>query len=235
MNVRSRASCALCLALSLSLLACSEVTQTEPLPWLRVKKIQQKQFGGLAGGSTEYEYYVKRLGFWWVKVDEVATGTAVALDASHAAISTVQGLKLLARGESSGTLACGSPRSASTIVAEAGVIDCFDVVAGPAAAVASQMRWRRLSGTGEALVVEKVSVENPGRIFARAMATFYDAGQQPYFVSMNADSAAAPECALVWIAGGELRSVPGPAELTRGQCSDAAPWSKLVKRKLRHA
>ena len=232
--MRSRASYALCFALALSLLACSEVTQTEPLPWLRVKKTQHKQFGGFAGGSSEYEYYVKRLGFWWVKVDEVATGNAVALDANHAAISTAQGLKLLARGESSGTLACGSPRSAPTIVAEAGVIDCFDVVAGPAAAVASQMRWRRLSSTGEALVVEKVTVENPSRVFARAMVTFYDAGHQPYFVTMNADFAAAPECALVWIAGGELRSVPGPAELTRGQCSDAAPWSKLVKRKLRH-
>ena len=228
-----RATWVLCLAFCLSLVACSEVTQTEPLPWLRVKKTQHKQLGGPAGGSSEYAYYVKRLGFWWVKVDEVATGTAVALDANHAAISTAQGLKLIARGESNGTLACGSPRSASTVVAEAGVVDCFDVVAGPAAAAASQMRWRRLSSTGEALVVEKVTVENPSRIFARATATFYDAGHQPYFVSMNADAAAAPECALVWIAGGELRSVPGPAELTRGQCSDTASWSKLVKRKLR--
>ncbi len=233
-EMRRLAPCALCLALSMSLLACSEVTQTEPLPWLLVKKINHKQYGGDAAGSTQYAYYVKRFGFWWVKVDEVATGTAVALDANHAAISTAQGIKLLARGESSGTLACGSPRSAPTIVAEAGVIDCFDVVAGPAAAVASQMRWRRLSSTGEALVVEKVSVENPSRVFARAMVTFYDAGHQPYFVTMNADFAAAPECALVWIAGGELNSVPGPAELTRGQCSDAAPWSKVMKRKLRH-
>src|SRR5260221_14512731 len=170
-----------------------------------------------------------------MKLSEAAAGPAVALDADTAAISTAGGLKLLARGEDRGTLACGSAQTGFSIVAAAGVVDCFAVVAGPAAAVASQIRWRRISGHGEALVVEKVSVESPQRLFARAMASFYDAGQQPYFVTMNADLAGPPECALVWIAGGETRSIAAPAELARGQCSDAQPWSKVMKRSLRKA
>src|SRR5258706_2623243 len=151
-----------------------------------------------------------------MKLDEVATGTAVALDADTAAISTTEGLKLLARGEDHGTLACGSERAGFAIVAQAGVVDCFDVVAGPAAAVASQIRWRRVSGHGEALVVEKVSVENAGRLFAPAMASFYHARYQPYFVTMNADLARPHEGALVWISGGGTRSIQAPAGLSRG-------------------
>jgi hypothetical protein len=227
------AALAFALAALLALSACSEVTESQPLPWLKVKKTYHKPIGGLGGGTSDFEYYTKRFGFWWMKVDETATGTAIALDPNTAAISTAQGLKLIARGEDQGTLACGTPRSAPSVVAQAGVIDCFDVVAGPAAGVATQMRWRRISGRGEALVVEKVSVESPGRLFARAMASFYDAGHQPYFVTVNADGAGAPECALVWIAGGERRSIAAPADLQRGRCSDVAAWTPLLKRNLR--
>jgi hypothetical protein len=217
----------------LAVAACSEVTENQPLPWLKVKKTFHKPIGGLAGGTSEYQYYTKRLGFWWVKVDEEATGTVVALDANTAAISTAQGLKVLARGEERGTLACGSPRSAAAAVPQAGFVDCFDVIAG--AAAATQLRWRRVSAQGEALVVEKVTVENPGRLFARAMASFYDAGHQPYFVTLNADTAGPPECALVWIAGGEMRSIAAPPDLARAECSQLASWAPLVKRHLRNA
>jgi hypothetical protein len=119
------------------------------------------------------------------------------------------------------------------VLAEAGVVDCFDLVAGPAAA--TQLRWRRISGRGEALVVEKLGVENAGRHFARAMASFYDAGHQPYFVTLNDDPARPSECALVWIAGGEARSIPAPADLPGGRCSDTGSWASLVKRTLRTA
>ena len=221
-------------AAALLVAACTQVTETEPLPWLRVKKIHYKQFGGWAGGSTEYRYYVKRFGFVWTKIDEIATGTAVALDADHAAIGTPRGLKILRRGDDHGILACGSERSAPSVVAAAGVIDCVDVVAGPAAAVASQIRWRRISSGGEALVVEKLTVESPGRVFLQPMVTFYDAGYQPYFVTMKEKDYGAPECALVWTAGGEAYALPAPAGMTLRQCSDAEPWSKVTRRPLRH-
>lgn len=230
----SRAALALacgCFALA----GCSEVTQNEPLPWLRVKKTQHKDIGGFGGGSSQYDYYVKRFGFVWTKLEEPATGTVIALDPNTAAISTTQGLKLLQRGADQGILACGSNRSAHAVVAQAGVVDCFDVVAGPAAALASQIRWRRISGAGEALVVEKVSVESANRLFARAMASFYDSGHQPYFVTMNADQAQPPECALVWIAGGETRSIAAPPEISRGECADTEPWARVMKRTLRKA
>ncbi len=206
---------------------CGEVTDSEPLPWLRVKKTQHAQ--------VQYDYYVKRFGFVWVKLEEPATGIVIPLDANNAAISTAQGLKLLARGADHGILACGSNRSAHSVVAKAGVVDCFDVVAGPAAAAAAQIRWRRISGAGDALVVEKISAGSANRQFARAMASFYDAGHQPYFVTMNADRSVPPECALVWIAGGETRSIAAPAGLARGQCSDTDSWAGLMKRTLRKA
>ena len=225
----------LALSAAIAVSACSEVTESQPLPWLKVKKTLHKSIGGLGGASSDYQYYTKRFGFWYVKVEEEATGTVIPIDDNTAAISTAQGLKVLARGDERGTLACGSARSAAFAVAKAGFVDCFDVVSGPAATVATQIRWRRVSGQGEALVVEKLSVENPGRHFARATASFYDAGHQPYFVTLNADAAGPPECALVWIAGGEMRSIPAPPNLTRGQCSDLAPWAPLVKRALRKA
>ena len=70
---------------------------------------------------------------------------------------------------------------------------------------------------------------------ARAMASFYDAGQQPYFVTLNADLSGAPQCALVWIAGGEMRSIAAPENLARGRCSDVDAWVPIVKRTLRKA
>jgi hypothetical protein len=220
----TRPALALIVAAAVGMAACGDVTQNDPLPWLRVKKTDGK-----------YEYLVKRLGFFWVRLDEDATGTVFALDDRTAAISTARGLKILARGHDQGVLACGSPRSTPLVVAEAGVVDCFDVIAGPATSVATQIRWRRISGRGEALVVEKLTVENPGRVFARATATFYDAGQQPYFVTMNADASTPGDCALLWIAGGEARSLPAPAEVSRAQCSEVTAWSPLLKRGLRKA
>jgi len=220
--------------LAVFLAGCTQVTESEPLPWLRVKKVKYKEMGGMSGGGTEYQYYVKRLGFLWVKLEEPATGSAVALDSQTAAISTTQGLKMLKRGEDHGILACGNARSTPSIVAAAGVIDCVDVVAGPAAAVASQIRWRRISSGGEALVVEKLSVENPGRVFLRPTIEFYDAGHQPYFVTMKEKDSAAPECALTWVAGGEAHTVPAPEGMTLGQCSEAEPWSRATRRALRH-
>jgi hypothetical protein len=66
------------------------------------------------------------------------------------------------------------------------------------------------------------------------MVTFYDAGHQPYFVTMKEKEYAAPECALVWTAGGEVYALPAPAGMTLTQCSDAQPWSKVTHRALRH-
>ena len=214
--------------------ACTNVAESEPLPWLRVKKVQYKELAGFGGGAAEYQYYVKRYGFLWLQLEEKATGIVVALDSNTAAISTAQGVKILKRGEDHGILACGSSRSSPSLVPAAGVIDCVDVVAGPASAVASQIRWRRISSAGEALVVEKLSVEAPGRVFLRPMVTFYDAGNQPYFVTMKAQDAAMPECALAWVAGGEVHTVPAPEGMTLGQCSEAEPWSKASRRTLRH-
>jgi|SRR5688572_14691700 len=214
--------------------ACTSVTESEPLPWLRVKKVQYKEMGSFGGGAPEYQYYVKRYGFLWLKLEEPATGVAVALDADTAAIATQQGLKILKRGADHGILACGNSRSAPSIVAAAGVIDCVDVVAGPAAAVASQIRWRRISGAGEALVVEKLSVEAPGRVFLRPMVTFYDTGHQAYFVTLREKEQAAPECALAWVAGGQVHTVPAPEGMTLRQCSEAEHWSRATRRTLRH-
>ena len=225
---------ALALAAALVLAACTQVTETEPLPWLRMKKVQYKEMAGFGGGAAEYQYFVKRYGFWWVKLEEAGTGLVVALDPDTAAISTPQGLKILKRGEDHGILACGSSRSTPSIVAAAGVIDCVDVVAGPAAAVASQIRWRRISGAGEALVVERLSVEEPGRVFLRPMVTFYDAGHQPYFVTVKEQDAAAPDCALAWVAGGEVHRLPAPSGMTLAECSAAGAWSKATRRALRN-
>lgn len=223
----------LALAAAFALSACTEVTEKEPTSWLRVKKIHHKPIGGFGEGSTEHQYYVKRYGFVWLKLEETATGLAVALDRDTAAISTPQGLKILRRGEDHGVLACGTSRSTPSIVAAAGLIDCVDVVAGPASAVASQLRWRRISSAGEALVVEKLSVEAPGRVFLRPTVTFYDAGHQAYFVTLKKD-AAQPECALLWVAGGEAHTIPAPEGMTLRQCSEAEPWSKAARRTLRH-
>jgi hypothetical protein len=222
------------LAAALLVAACTKVTETEPLPWLRIKQVQYKEIGGFGGRAPEYQYYVKRYGILWLKLEEVATGPAVPLDAETAAMPTPQGLKVLRRGEEHGILACGNARSTPSIVAAAGVIDCVDVVAGPAAAVASQIRWRRISGAGDALVVEKLSVESPGRVFLQPTVTFYDAGHQPYFVTLKEKDGAAPECALAWVAGGEVHTLAAPEGMTLRQCSEAEPWSKAARRTLRH-
>src|SRR5258706_12697016 len=79
-EMRRLAPCALCLALSMSLLACSEVTQTEPLPWLLVKKINHKQYGGDAAGSPQKPHYVQRFAFCGGEVDGGARGPPVARD-----------------------------------------------------------------------------------------------------------------------------------------------------------
>lgn len=232
-----RRAASLLLAVILAALAgaCSESTESDPLPWLRVKHTKHKQIGGLGGRADTYDYYVKRFGFVWTKLDEHATGPAIALGPDHAVLNTAQGMKILGRGDEHAALACGSQRSAASIVAQAGIVDCVDVVSGPAPAVPNVIRWRRISGAGEALVVERLAVEAPDRVFHRAMISFYDNGHQPYFVTRRAADPARPECALMWTAGGEQRTLAGPEGMTLRQCAEPSEWAKQLRRPLRVA
>jgi len=85
MNARAAA---LLLAAAVGVGACTEVTESQPLPWLKVKKTFHKPIGGFAGGTSDFEYYTKRFGFWWVKVDETATGTSPATSRRYSAASS---------------------------------------------------------------------------------------------------------------------------------------------------
>ncbi len=210
--------------LFLALSACSRVEKQQLLPWFMIKNTHYERIGSLRSGSTTTEYFVKSRGFWR-KLD-VYGGSATVLNPDTVAFFASGQMHVIHRGEVTSRPACPSGSLFATLTPDTRAIDCVDVLAGPASAVATKLRFRRV-GTSMDKVV---SVEGPGRVFLVPAVEFYDDLERPYFVTINAWPYEHPQCAIVTV---DDAFIQGPPEMSARDCSEAPVWSKVARRALR--
>lgn len=229
---RARIAAMACLLLTWTLAACSTAEDRLVLPWFKIRISVSPKIGGLADRVQSTEYFVKRWGLWR-QIGDTGVGSATALNAQTVAYYDNGQARLIHEGESDGASVCGPGPAGASFPAGAGAVDCVEVVAGPARAVATTVRLRRVNASGSVLIDKTVAVEAPGRVFLQPMVTFYDDSATPYLVAMNEDYTGPRDCALVAVTADAVTFTAGPPALGGADCSEAASWAPLVNRTLR--
>src|SRR5881397_3957715 len=212
---------------------CSTRAEETVLPWFKVRTTIHSPILPSGGKTSTTEYFVK-VRWTWRQIDDAGVGGAIVLNPETVLYYHDGQPKLIHEGETASRLACGPPLSAASVPAGANTYDCVNVVAGPASAVATRLRIRRMSASGDALSDKTISVESPGRVFMRPMVTFYNEAGTAYFVTKNADYHLKPDCGLLAVNAGEPTFTTGPSDMSGRDCSEASAWMKVLGQKLQH-
>ncbi len=219
---------------SLLVAGCAEVKTEQLLPWFKIEATHYPSIGGLAGARTVYASFVKRYGFWRELENchggQVLNPDVVALNCSD---GSHRGTALVRKGETVPRPACGSFAPASLILPSKDAVDCFDVRAGRATIVPTQLGMRRVDLSGRELMSATLSVELPGRVFVGPIPSFYGDGGAPYFITYVDQSRDAPDCALLALENGVLKPVASAPGLKLAKCYEPRAWSQLTGLALR--
>lgn len=212
---------------------CSRRVETSlVLPWFKIRSTVTDQVGAFAGPTRTTEFYVKR--WWWRQIDDAGVGGAVGLDPNTVLYYDHGHPRLIHQGETTATFACGTPEAAASVPTGADAFDCVEVLAGPARAVATRVRIHRIRAAGDVLFDKTIQVDGPGRVFLRPMVTFYDDERTAYLVTTREQDFTTPNCALVAVTAGDAVVTAGPPDISMRDCSEAAAWTKVLGRALRH-
>jgi hypothetical protein len=216
--------------------ACSTSHQ-DVLPWFRIETTRYWQPMGFGGGSSQQRFYVRRWLVLWHELKD-AMGVVAALDERTVLYGSRNGPRLIREGETTPELACpgegaGGPtrramHPAVSIVPPGHRYDCFEVVDGPAVAVATRIRVRRYDADRRLAFDSTVEVDAPGRVFARAMVSFYDGAGAAYFVALD-DDPKRRGCTLIALDAGGPRVAGARDDIPRGACSDAPSWTRYAR------
>jgi hypothetical protein len=219
---------------SLLVVGCGEVKTEQLLPWFKIEATHHPSIGGLADARTVYASFVKRHGFWTELENcdggQVLNPDVVALSCSD---GFHRGTALVRKGETVPRSACGSFASVSLILPGKDAVDCFDVRAGRAPVVPTQLGMRRVDLSGRELMSATLSVDLAGRVFLGPIPRFYDDGGAPYFVTYADQSRDAPDCALLALENGALKPVAAAPQLSVAKCYEPRAWSQLTGLTLR--
>lgn len=219
---------------SLLVAGCGKVETERLLPWFKIEATHYPQIGGLADARTVYTSYVKHFGFWRELKNcyggQVLNPDVVALSCSD---SFNRGTALVRKGETAPRSACGSFAPASLILPSKDAVDCFDVRAGRAPIVPTQLGMRRVDLSGRELMSATLSVDLSGRVFLGPIPRFYGDGNVPYFVTYADQSRDAPNCARFALESGVLKPVASAPELKLAKCYEPRAWSQLTGLALR--
>lgn len=222
-------------ALGLCLLtSCSHVKEEQTLlPWFKTRITVSPDIGGLHNATETMEYFVKTHGFWH-KLDDVGVGGAVALNPDTVFFYSQGKPKIIHRDERSSRFVCEGPLPVATVPPGSELIDCVNPMAGPALAVATQIRFRRLTASGQVVNDKAISVDAPARVFLQPRVTFYDDRHTAYLVTLNERFSSVSDCALIAVDSGDPRLVVGPTKMLIRDCSEESVWAKLVQQRLKH-
>jgi hypothetical protein len=221
-----------CLFSTVLLAGCNKVEERLVLPWFKVRTSVSPKIGGLADPVQTTEYFVKRSGFWR-RIDDAGVGGATVLNARTVAYYDNGEARLIHEGDAEATLVCGPGLAGASFPAGTEAVDCVNVVAGPAAAVATTVRFRRISASGAILNDKTIAVEAPGRVFLQPMVTFYDEEATAYLITLDHDFRVARNCAIVAVGVDEVRFTAGSPTLPARDCSEASSWTPLLGHALR--
>ena len=214
---------------SLLVAACAKVKTEQLLPWFKIEATHRPSIGGLADATTVYASFVKRHGFWR-ELENCDGGQVLATDvvALYCSDGSHRGTALVREGETVPRPACGSFAPASLVIPSKDAVDCFDVRAGRAPVVPTQLGMRRVDLSGRELMRATLSVDLPGRVFLGPVPRFYGKGGAPYFVTYVDQSRVAPDCALLALENGVLIPVASAPELKLAKCYEPGAWSQLT-------
>src|SRR5215470_14414133 len=136
--------------LALPLLVSCSTEEARVLPWFKTKTTTTPRIGGLADRVSTTRYFVRIHGFW-KQVDDVGVGGAAALNPETVFYFYQGEARVIRKGEALSSRICGTTLAGASVPPGAPVVDCVNVMAGPARAVATQIRFRRMSAGGEVL------------------------------------------------------------------------------------
>ena len=222
-----------------ALAGCS-TSHRDVLPWFRIETTSYWQPPGFGGRSATQKFYVRRWLVFWRELED-ARGIPVALDERTVLYGSSQGSRIIREGETTSTDACAGARAggpsraylapATAIPPGDGRYDCYEVADGPAVAVATRIRMRRYDAAQKLAFDRSVDVDAPGRVFARAMVSFYDDAGTAYFVAVDRDPRVRG-CTLIALDERGARTVSTRDDLPLGACSDAPRWKGEDGRRL---
>jgi len=221
-----------CLLAATLLAGCNTVQEGSVLPWFKVRTSTSPKIGGLADRTTTTTYYVRRSGFWR-QIDDEGVGGATIINPVTIAYFDHGRARMIHEGDAEAVFVCGEGLAGASFPQGAQVVDCVTVVAGPAAAVATTVRFRRIGATGQVVNDKTIATDGPSRVFLQPMVTFYDATARAYLVTINRESSEAPECAIVAVDADDVSFTPGPPGMRARDCSEADGWSALLGRPIR--
>jgi hypothetical protein len=209
---------------------CTRADEQFVTSWFKVRTSPSPKIGD---PSTITEYFVRRYGFFWRKIDDAAVRGATAINAKTVAYFDNDEARLIHQGEVEAIFVCGRGPAGVSFPTGAEAVDCVDALAGPTPAVATMLRFRRISASAVVTIEKTIAVEGPNRVFLQPMVTFYDEGATAYFATMRAGLNVTPNCALLAVGAGEVRSVAGSPTMELRDCSQADNWTPMVGRALR--
>lgn len=162
-----------------------------------------------------------------------------------------EGARILRESDSATPLACGNKAAIPTVPPNRGFVDCVDHLAGPAPAVATALRVRRVDPAGELWSRHDFALEEPRRVFLSPAVSFYDEQGTPYLVTFRdpwmevaADGpgqrgSASPEqlenvrCEVLRVGQDSAEPVPAPPGHSLSDCSEPAFWGRVLGRTLK--
>jgi hypothetical protein len=228
------------LVVAFALLGCSSHVDRTVLPWLTARTTTSWSFGIFSGAAPRLSLHVKRYGVFWHELGDVGVGRPVVLDSETVVFWASGSARLVRHGDAESSAACPGPsfRGAPismTVPPSGGIYDCSTPIAGPAAAVVTAMRWRRLDPHGRVLQELTLDTEAPDVVFMRPSVAYYDATGIAYFVTVNRDWRASSGCTLLAAEPEGVRRVASRPGLTSAGCTDPAGWARVLGRALSRA
>ena len=237
------------LALALLVAGCGHTEDEQVLPWVKYRRVTGPGGTGMWAGSRHTEVLVRRWWGWSTVFDGTAApGKPIVLTPTAVLVGGTGGWKVLHESGATPQLACADRNAVPTVPPNGGFIDCADHLAGPARAIATSLRVRRVDPAGALVAQQEITTREPERVFLQPMVSFYDDQGTPYLVSFrdpwaqtSADGSpqrgsATPEslkniaCELIRVAPGPAGRVSAPPGHTVADCSSAEVWSRALGR-----
>lgn len=217
------------------------------LPWCKYRTVRSPGSSGIWSGSSHNEVLVRRWWGWTRVLGAAAPGFPIVLTPTAILVITAgEGARILTESAAETPLACGNKEALPSVPANGGVVDCVDHLAGPAPAVATALRVRRVDSAGELVSSQDFTLVEPRRVFLSPAVSFYDEEGTPYLVTFRdpwvgiaADGSrqrgvASPEqlanirCEILRVGPGQAKPVPAPPGHSVSDCSEPSMWSQVL-------
>jgi hypothetical protein len=240
------------LAIAVAAIGCGGTKDELVLPWCKYRLVTSAGGSGMFAGSSHNEVLVRR---WWgwsrVFNGNDAPGRPMVLTPTTILVPMSGTARILRQSESEAPFACGDREAAVSVPPAGRVVDCVDHLAGPARAIATSLRVRRIDASGQPVAQQEFNTGETGRVFLKPAVSFYDDEGTAYLVTFRDPWAetlpdgsresvqATPErlqqisCELIAVGQGATAPVVAPPGHTVADCSSAVVWSRALGRGLR--